>query len=134
MKDLQTIAYVSRARIDEGDFDGAMHDIIEAAQRNNAADQITGVLVTSGCHFLQVLEGPVDPVRELMAKLQADPRHSDIRMIDDCLVRHRRYPDWSMRYAGLTRYALAFFSRLHLGISSNTDMAIVDVIIKRATC
>lgn len=133
MENLYTIAYVSRGRIPEDSLDRELRRIIDVSQSKNAEEEITGVLITTGCHFLQVLEGPIDAVRALTAKLLLDPRHSDMKVVDEYTIAERHYPDWSMRYAGLTTYAVAFFSRLHLGPTSSTDMGIVRALIERAT-
>ncbi|MGI4881092.1 MAG: BLUF domain-containing protein [Janthinobacterium lividum] len=92
---LYTFVYCSRAA--EGVEDGEVDRIVEAAQRNNLARGITGVLVFGNGVFFQWIEGPVAQMQDLIASLRDDPRHYDVVALDwSEEKRERLYPDWEM--------------------------------------
>lgn len=70
--------------------------ILEASKRNNRRDDITGLLTYSGEVFVQFLEGPPELVRQLMGRLQIDPRHRDIIILSEGHDHERIFPDWDM--------------------------------------
>jgi type II secretory pathway component PulM len=128
---MEMIVYVSRNRLPDGEARLAIRDIERAAQSRNVIDGITGVLLFSGCHFLQVIEGPREKLEHLMQRLTRDPRHSDIKIVLRDAIDQRRYAGWSMRCAEQITYALTFFSRLHYGFSTGTDMTIIEAMVDR---
>ncbi len=73
-------------------------EIAEQARPLNAAARITGVLVHSSGHFLQVLEGSPGQIATLYAHLHKDDRHFDLRCLSfaPCMNNARLYPKWSM--------------------------------------
>jgi len=92
---LYNIVYCSRAvaGIDEAAVDA----IVQVAQRHNARHGITGLLVFGSGMFFQWLEGPRTSVRQLMANIQADPRHDSVVVLSETEeVRERLFPDWAM--------------------------------------
>jgi len=73
----------------------------QAAEKNKTLD-ITGVLMTSGGLFYQVLEGPQDAVDEVFGYIRNDPRHTDVLVLaieED--VSDRLFPNWSMKTVNL---------------------------------
>lgn len=73
----------------------------KAAEKNKDLD-ITGVLITSGGLFYQVLEGPEEAVDEIFGYIRADKRHTDLVVLgieED--VSQRLFPDWSMKTVNL---------------------------------
>lgn len=94
--DLRNILYCSHATPQMNESE--LSRILEMAQRNNAAQSITGLLVYGGGMFLQWLEGPRNEVEALMDKLGRDPRHETIvrlQVLDG--LKERLYPTWAMR-------------------------------------
>ena len=95
---LHRLFYVSRSRIHPG---GQEHQhILELARKRNAVLEVTGVLIYSGDHFAQVLEGSREAVEQLMTSIRVDSRHEMLREwpqqpADD----NRWFPNWSMAYA-----------------------------------
>lgn len=92
-------AYVSRAR-------GArpLHDVAEiigVSVRNNRAKELTGALLFADGLFVQVLEGDAGRVRSLLARLETDARHVDMRIVGLRSVRARSFPNWAMQHVGL---------------------------------
>jgi hypothetical protein len=70
--------------------------LLEAARRANRASGVTGMLLTQDGRFLQALEGPEPVVRRLLASIARDPRHEQVTVLADEIVRARRFPDWAM--------------------------------------
>jgi hypothetical protein len=92
---IYNLVYCSRAS--PGIDDAAVARIIEAAQRDNPRQGITGLLVFGSGIFFQWLEGSREHVTALMARLRNDPRHNHIVLLSDAEeVRERLFPDWNM--------------------------------------
>ncbi|EDY84535.1 Sensors of blue-light using FAD family [Verrucomicrobiia bacterium DG1235] len=79
----------------------ALAELQESSSARNRELGVTGLLLLSGDRFLQVLEGESDPVNELFAKIQADPRHHTIRLIDYVNFAERYFDNWGMRLVDL---------------------------------
>ena len=74
----------------------------EVTLRNNARDNITGVLICSAGVFFQTIEGDDEKIDKLFEKIKRDRRHTDIlclRTEND--VSERQYPEWSMKTLNL---------------------------------
>lgn len=72
--------------------------ILEACQRNNRERQVTGLLLYNGRNFLQLLEGDVEDLSWVMRRIEGDPRHNGVSIIEDIAVDERACPDWLMRH------------------------------------
>ncbi len=70
--------------------------IVEAAQRNNAANDITGMLCHYDGSFLQFLEGPEDAVSRTFDRIKRDSRHRQILEVDRRPIAGRAFGEWSM--------------------------------------
>jgi hypothetical protein len=73
----------------------------KAAEKNKELD-ITGVLLTSGGLFYQVLEGPGEAVDKIFSYIRTDKRHTDLLVLgieED--IPQRLFPDWSMKTVNL---------------------------------
>lgn len=98
---LVAVIYVSSSRgmLSAADLDR----ILDQARRNNARDGITGMLLYADGSFIQAVEGPPAAVDTLLARLRADPRHSDLHFLARYEVAERQFPDWSMGFRRMTR-------------------------------
>ena len=76
----------------------AIQEVLVTARAHNAAHSITGVLIYSGAHFAQVLEGPVPELESLMASIRRDTRHRDLRTLLSAPLAERRFEGWSMGF------------------------------------
>ena len=79
----------------------------DAADKNQAIG-VTGMLMSSGGIFYQVLEGPVDAVDDLFKRIAADSRHRDVLVLsthED--VEDRQFPTWAMKKVNLDEDALS---------------------------
>jgi hypothetical protein len=70
--------------------------IAGAAAIRNARDGLTGLLVYTPSHFIQVLEGDPAALRSTLARIEKDVRHSDLRIVDDDEVESREFAAWAM--------------------------------------
>jgi len=96
---LYQLAYISHSRspLDQA----TLSDILEVSQRNNARDQITGVLMYHDELFFQVLEGEQAAVEDCYyARILHDFRHRNLSISWCGVVERRTFSDWSMGYAG----------------------------------
>ena len=75
-------------------------ELLVRSREKNERLGITGMLLYKDGNFIQILEGPEEPVRELYRTIEADPRHRGIiRLLE--LHTERRFPDWSMGFRDL---------------------------------
>jgi len=93
------LIYKSRAtrRIDWG----LVNELIGASESSNAEAGITGVLLASDTHFLQVLEGDFDAINRLFLRIARDPRHEDVQLVAFGCVESRLFGGWSMHAIGI---------------------------------
>ena len=93
---LKRLKYVSRfaAEMTKAEIE----ELASKAAVKNAELEITGVLVTAGKLFFQILEGPAENVDALYETIRGDTRHTDVLLLSvEESVASRIYPDWSMR-------------------------------------
>ena len=92
---MRQLLYVSRtsAELTPAALDG----ILTASRANNAMLGITGLLLHIDGGFLQMLEGEERAVRELYARIAADRRHHDIRLLLD-REHVQAFPGWDMAF------------------------------------
>lgn len=65
-------------------------------QRENARRGITGILVYTDGHFLQMIEGPQNDIGQLKTNLQRDRRHDNITELIDEPVERRLFDGWTL--------------------------------------
>lgn len=92
---LKRMFYVSRATIHES---SDVQRIVQVARERNASLSITGMLIFSGEHFAQCLEGPEEAVETLLRSIRADSRHIVQHEWPLVSVEARWFPLWSMGY------------------------------------
>ncbi|MGI4832992.1 MAG: BLUF domain-containing protein [Janthinobacterium lividum] len=67
------------------------------SQTWNKAHQVTGLLCyTDEGHFVQFIEGSINEVRGLYARIQQDPRHHHVTLLSDKTNSTRGFADWQM--------------------------------------
>jgi len=98
---LHRIIYVSRSllRGDEAQVAAELRRILAVSRRNNASEGLTGALLLGPGSFAQVLEGPMAAVENAFERIQDDPRHADLVVLETGGVAARAFPDWSMAFA-----------------------------------
>lgn len=78
-----------------------VESILASSTRNNPVDNITGILVVSKTHFLQVLEGEFEPLNATFERISRDTRHDTTQLISFTEVKERKFADWAMHGIGL---------------------------------
>jgi len=90
------LIYASKSRgiIDEDQLE---HILVHSTIFNKI-NAITGMLIYSDNHFLQLIEGNKEDVLNLWNAIQNDTRHTDIHKINEGVIEKRYFPDWTMGY------------------------------------
>jgi len=77
---------------------GALPRILEVAKENNEKHDLTGLLVFSSKHYLQVIEGGRKSVNQLLNNLYHDERHSHLLVLGMEEISQRIFSQWSMQF------------------------------------
>ena len=102
----------SRLSADPDEERRQIADMLLTSRRNNADVQVTGALLATGYSFAQVLEGERADVEETYARIQRDPRHTDlVPILTDC-IETRQFPEWSMAFIRPSQSAEQVVARL----------------------
>ena len=102
MSDLYRLVYASKNHLQGSDVEiaHAVSQILAASQRNNTAVNVTGALMFNAGAFAQVLEGPQQGVESTFERIQCDPRHGDVTVLQCGPVESRSFTNWSMAFVG----------------------------------
>ncbi len=93
------LGYVSSAT---GSTDrSVLLDILQTARESNQRASVTGLLLFYDGHFMQLLEGEEQAVRDIFARIAADPRHRDIMVLFEEPIDERLFSDWTMGFQRL---------------------------------
>ena len=98
---LQRMVYESTAT-DATETQQNLPAILAVSQRNNERDGLTGALAAHRDRYVQVVEGPAQALDSLLRRLEADPRHRDIILLDRISISERLFSGWSMAGAWFT--------------------------------
>lgn len=90
------LIYVSTAR--KPLAAGELEDVLRVSRKNNARDEVTGLLVVGGRRFLQALEGEKDAVEHVFQRIEKDPRHFAVVRLSQEEVHERAFGQWAMGY------------------------------------
>lgn len=75
--------------------------LLRQSRENNTRDGITGMLLYKGGNFMQVVEGPEEEVRKLVARIERDPRHRGFLKLLEESRTERQFSEWSMGFENL---------------------------------
>ena len=103
-------------------------DLLHDARGFNAVDGITGLLIHSDGHFMQVIEGSDENVEDLLQRLKRDTRHKDIHIVTDRKITERMFPNWSMGCADFDDPILATLPGVETDL---TDPSQVEELVQR---
>lgn len=84
----------ARARLSDQTVDA----ILVTARRNNKTEGVSGMLLSGGGIFVQVLEGPETTVVKRYARILDDPRHSDCSIISIGPCQDPLFSEWAMAH------------------------------------
>ncbi|MFC6224527.1 BLUF domain-containing protein [Hymenobacter artigasi] len=76
----------------------ALGQLLHTARRFNVEHRISGMLLYGAGHFVQVLEGPEEAVRDLYAAIQQDARHTQVVTVSAGPTAERHFAGWSMAF------------------------------------
>jgi hypothetical protein len=113
------LVYASRSEVPAGRSMLELRSILKASQLANLEDGLTGFLIADGRSFFQVLEGHPSAVRSTFERIEADRRHSAVKLLRTRAIFSRSFSDWSMGGWMVTRDTLGIFVR-H-GLSGQYD-------------
>ena len=74
-------------------------ELVEHSRQKNEEIGVSGLLLHSGGHFIQVLEGEQLLVSSLFHKISRDPRHFEVRQLLSHGIDRRLFGDWGMKLA-----------------------------------
>ncbi len=75
-----------------------LRDILEISRRNNAQQNVTGMLLFRQGIFLQVLEGDANTVKALYEHIEQDDRHKNVTIISLEAIKVRTFSQWAMGF------------------------------------
>lgn len=92
--DLTQVLYVSQAR---GADIQSIRVLMRRSADNNTQRGLTGLLLYTGGHFAQLLEGPGPALSEVMWRIAQDDRHTRMRKLATKQVPSRSCSEWAMK-------------------------------------
>ncbi len=78
--------------------DADLEDILKTSHRKNTERQISGLLCHGNFRFIQCLEGTRTSINTLYAEIMADPKHTNLVLLDYQYIDHRLFADWQMAF------------------------------------
>lgn len=124
MTELIYLIYASKASIDI-----SKHDIVvllEKSRNKNKSLDVTGMLVSDSGSFLQVIEGEEKTINQLFSTISGDGRHGSIVKIISEVIPERRFNDWTMGFASLSRQELAKIDGTNDFFTENTCLVNIN--------
>ena len=100
---LATWLYVSSSLLAKN-ADAETDNIRSIAEARNPELGLTGVLLFSGCHFAQFLEGAEADLNIMQASICSDARHTGLVTLPTDPVEKRRYGRWALAYSGCSSH------------------------------
>ncbi|MFK8075479.1 MAG: BLUF domain-containing protein [Granulosicoccus sp.] len=110
------IAYISDNASDSSpeQLSLMMEDIQLASKRNNTEDNISGALMFNQQCFAQILEGESEVIEATFERIQSDPRHHNVQVLEFGPIEQRSFPEWAMAFVGETQENSSEFNQLSL--------------------
>jgi len=101
--------------------------LLHDARAYNSIDDICGVLLHRHGYFLQVIEGGIEPIENLLSRLRKDVRHKNIVIIYDGMVGRRVFSNWAMGVADLMSPELSLLPGICSDLSAS--QAVEELIV-----
>ena len=117
---LERVIYISECRINVAEINAAMANLVTDARLRNAELAVSGALLFTGTHFVQILEGPPSSIALILSALRKDPRHSNIFIAARHSISAQIFSGWQMAYHGPSQYVARHVKRL-LNTGSQAD-------------
>ncbi|MFV8281555.1 BLUF domain-containing protein [Christiangramia marina] len=97
---MKYISYISQQSHILKDAD--METLLNSSRKNNAASDITGLLISYQGLFIQYIEGEASTVDNLFQRIKKDPRHHSVVEISSDFLEYRQFRNWSMAFRKLS--------------------------------
>lgn len=81
--------------------------LLDLSRRNNERVGLSGMLLYCSQSFLQVIEGDAEALASAYARIDADPRHGNVRVLFEGEVDSPLFPDWTMGFEHVDEEDLA---------------------------
>lgn len=81
-----------------------VEQIMAESTKCNEQHHLTGVLLATDTHFLQVLEGNFEDLNETFFRIAQDSRHEEMKLISYNMVDARLFSAWGMRGIGVFNF------------------------------
>lgn len=81
-----------------------VEQIAISSTEKNKKSNITGLMLQIGNFYVQVLEGQPWKLSSLLATIERDDRHVELRVIFREHTQSRLFPQWSMGYFNIEKY------------------------------
>lgn len=114
---LESVLYISTSRLDPAAAESMVRALIADSVDRNRKRGITGAMIFTGTHFVQILEGSPEAVETMLRALRTDDRHCDMVIIEREPRATRRFSGWSMAYAGPAQFIGRRVNRVLIGAS-----------------
>ena len=98
-----------------GKMIASLNSILDASNRNNQRDGITGALLFDTMWFIQILEGEREAISATLRRIMGDERHDAITVMDARPIETRQFGNWWMGLAMLRGDGDALLARHGLG-------------------
>ena len=90
-------------------------NILSIARRENRKNNLVGALYYGNGCFFQCLEGRKQDIDALYAKLEKDPRHTELKVLSVQPIQHVGFISWEMKYAQIDQEVRAFLKNHQFG-------------------
>lgn len=137
------IAYISdnATTVNIKQLNEIMTSIQEDSKRNNTADNISGALMFNQHCFAQILEGESHVIEKTFERIQTDPRHQNIQVLDYGPIESRSFPEWAMAFIAESNSNTEHFDQLAMltgssandGRTANLQSILLEIIEKSGT-
>lgn len=93
---IHTLAYFSSSKPNWSESD--LTELLRTSRMNNQKVGVSGFLIFADGSFLQWLEGPIEGIDQVFAKISQDKRHSQLSLIYKGSIGDRYFSNWSMAF------------------------------------
>lgn len=106
------LIYKSRSSVEI--VQSTIKGILKDSYYSNDENAVTGALLATSTHFLQVLEGDFKTVNETFYSIAKDSRHEELELIHFGPTDRRLFEGWSMKGFGLLDMNVELEARLKI--------------------
>jgi hypothetical protein len=106
-------SYISKKMVEE---------VLDVSRRYNALNKVTGLLICRSGHFLQLLEGTRESVRQTYERIKLDRRHEATFILAEFQSEARIFPEWNMGHIEDTKNSYFLSKELNTFLKSPVAM------------